>query len=269
MDVYEKKGYLKDNFRIFHLNDSKKREFQFHYHDFYKILIFIKGNVNYSVEGKTYPLSPYDTVLVSPGEIHRPVVLDNNNYERIILYISGQFLTKELKYCFERAKEHDSHVLRFSTVISGQLYDICRKITEAQENTDVYGRMLSEVKFLEFMIFLNRAVSLQNTQYIPRCFESKVQDITRYINENIKEDLTVDKIAAKFYLSRYHLMHIFKEETGCTLMSYITQKRLLSARSLIANGTSVTSACFEAGFKNYDSFLRAYKKSFNHTPKEK
>ncbi len=271
MDIYEKKGYLKDNFKIFHLTDNGKREFDFHYHDFYKVLIFLRGNVNYCVEGKTFSLSPYDIVLVGEGEIHRPIVLDDRDYERVIAYISPEFLESfsgtDLRLCFESVKAHDSNVVRIPAVRSGEIRDICAQLEELADDTEFGANLLLQAKFIEFMIRLNRAVINRNTEYIPKSANSKIQEITRYINENIKEELSIDAIANHFYLSRYHLMHLFKAGTGCTVHSYITQKRLLHARSLIQSGKSVTEACYESGFKNYDSFLRSYKNSFGITPK--
>ena len=70
------------------------------------------------------------------------------------------------------------------------------------------------------------------------------------------------------YLSRYHLMHLFKQATGYTIGNYITEKRLLLARDLLRSGTPVTSVCFDCGFKNYSTFSRAYKKYFESTPSD-
>ena len=36
-----KRGYLNEDFRYFHLKDNKNMEFELHYHDFDKIIIFI------------------------------------------------------------------------------------------------------------------------------------------------------------------------------------------------------------------------------------
>ena len=71
MGRYNKRGYLNSDFKIFHLTDQISTEFEFHYHEFHKITIFISGNVQYFVEGKTYPLQPYDIVLVNRNDIHR------------------------------------------------------------------------------------------------------------------------------------------------------------------------------------------------------
>ncbi len=271
MDIYEKKGYLKEKFKFFHLTDNGKREFEFHYHDFHKVLIFLRGNVNYCVEGKTYALAPYDIVLLQAGEIHRPMVLDNSDYERIIAYISPEFLESfagaNLKLCFDSLKERDTNVIRIPARLSGEIRDICAQL-EAEKAEDAFGAaLLRDIKLVELMIILNRAVISDTAEYIPKNADSKIRDITRYINENIKEELDIDSIANHFYLSRYHLMHMFKAGTGCTVHSYIIQKRLLCARALIQSGKSITEACYDSGFKNYDSFLRSYKKSFGTTPK--
>lgn len=72
MTGYEKRGYLNSDFRLFHLTDTKKQDFEYHYHDFDKIIIFIRGRVTYRIEGQAYELQPYDIVLVSHNDIHRP-----------------------------------------------------------------------------------------------------------------------------------------------------------------------------------------------------
>ena len=67
----EKTGYLKEDFRLFHINDQTKKDFSYHYHDFHKIIVFISGKVTYHIEGKAYHLKPRDILLVSQGAIHK------------------------------------------------------------------------------------------------------------------------------------------------------------------------------------------------------
>ena len=92
MEQYEKKGYLNSEFRLFHLTDQETKEVDYHYHDFDKITIFIRGKVNYMIEGRSYDLKPYDIVLVKQGDIHRLTVDNSCPYERIIVYISPNFM---------------------------------------------------------------------------------------------------------------------------------------------------------------------------------
>ena len=112
------RGYLSEDFRLFHLRDNGIQPVEFHYHTFHKIMVLLSGHVSYAIEGKSYTLEPGDIVLVSCGCLHRPLVSDKLPYERIILYISPAFLrslsspTCQLETCFLRAKKEFSFVLR-------------------------------------------------------------------------------------------------------------------------------------------------------------
>ena len=50
MSDYQQTGYLNTDFRMFHLTDTRLKPIAFHYHDFHKILIVLKGSVSYCVE---------------------------------------------------------------------------------------------------------------------------------------------------------------------------------------------------------------------------
>ena len=65
------RGYLTEEFRLFHLRDQKQLQLDYHYHPFDKIVIPLSGQVTYLVEGCTYYLRPWDILLVGRGEIHR------------------------------------------------------------------------------------------------------------------------------------------------------------------------------------------------------
>jgi AraC-like DNA-binding protein len=259
---------------MFHIIDRQRKDFAFHYHDFNKIIILISGNINYSIEGKNYILKPYDIILVNAGEIHRPSVLDNSDYERIIIYVSTQFLNSyqgkdyDLSYCFRRAKEEHSNVLRIPSIDKSKLYQVCLELEHSFNDQAFAKELYQKILFLEFMIQLNRTAISNRINYLDSAnANSKLIQIIEYINEHLVEEITIDSLAEHFYLSRYYLMHFFKEETGYTIGNYITEKRLLLAKSLVQSGCSATEACFQSGFKNYSTFSRAFKKAYHTIPK--
>jgi AraC-like DNA-binding protein/mannose-6-phosphate isomerase-like protein (cupin superfamily) len=274
MYKFEKFGYLDDDFKMFHLIDRQRRDFAFHYHDFCKVIIFLKGNVNFTIEGKNYTLKPYDILLINAGEIHRPQIVDNSEYERIIIYVSTQFLNTyaqrdyDLSNCFERARKEKSNVLRIHSLERSKLYQVCLELELSFTDNAFAKELYQRILFLEFMIQLNRTVIANHINYLDSAMGStKLLQILDYINEHLAEELTIDKLAERFYLNRYYLMHFFKEETGYTIGNYITEKRLLLAKNLVQNGSGVTEACYQSGFKNYSTFSRAFKKAFNTVPK--
>lgn len=272
---YEKRGYLHQNYRIFHLTDQCQQEFAYHYHDFNKILILLKGTVTYYIEGNSYVLSPYDIVLVKAGELHRPVVSGSGSYERIILYVSPDFLASyqqeqyDLGLCFSRAQKEQSGVLRMPSLKSSRLYQILGELEAGLSSQEYACELYQDVLFLEFLIHLNRAAFQDTLQFLPtQPGNDKILSVLSYLNGHLKEPLSVDSIADTFFLNKYYLMHAFKKETGYTLCQYLNLKRLLKGRELIRQGIPVTEACLLCGFGSYSAFSRAYKKQFGEAPRQ-
>lgn len=274
MDKYAKRGYLNSDFRLFHLVDNVKKEYEYHYHEFHKITIFIRGKVQYLIEGKTYELQPYDIVLVNRNDIHKIEVDPSIPYERIIVYISPSFIEAyqtedyDLSYCFQKAKEEHSNVLRVHSLEKSSLFKITNRMERSFSDTEYANSLYRQLLFLEFMIQLNRAAIKNRLDFLDDAlYNQKVVDIMHYINENLESALDIDTLAGKFYISRYYMMRLFKSETGYTINNYITYKRLLLARELILQGVPITEACFNSGFQNYSTFSRAYKSEFKESAK--
>lgn len=275
MNEYEKTGYLNSNFKIFHLIDKGMTPIDFHFHDFHKILLLMKGNVSYCVEGRTYDLKPDDIVFVPAGEVHRPILHDASTYERIIIYISKDYLntyrTKEydLANCLIEAHQKQSHVLRVPAFGTTKLGQIVRELEHSLDSNEYANALYHNLLFLEFMIQLNRVAIRNGVEYLTNSSSNKKMiDVIDYLNEHLTDDLSIDFLAETFYLSRYHLMHAFKEETGYTIGNYLSTKRLLLARDRIRQGEPITNVCYECGFRNYSTFSRAYKKNFGCSPRE-
>lgn len=272
---YEKQGYLVEDYRMFHLKDRTKREHQYHYHDFYKVLLFISGNATYIIEGKSYKLKPYDTVLVNQYDIHKPQVEYNAPYERIIFYISREYLDRhmddgeDLFYCFKYAKEKGSNVVRFPAIFNSRLMEIIRQMEENEREERFGARLLSKTLFMEYLILLNRAVAEEACSFERNAsYNQKTIDIITYINEHLDEELTIDDLAEHFYISRYYMMRLFKEETGYSIHQYIVEKRVLKAKLMMSSGISATKACFECGFRDYSTFSRAFRSKLGVNPSE-
>jgi len=115
-----KKGYLNEDFHFFNLKDQKKNEFETHYHDFNKIIVFISGQVTYIIEGKSYTLKPWDILLVGKNDLHLPIISSTTPYERIILWLNPLFLEEHNKdncnllNCFQLATEKKLNLIRLN-----------------------------------------------------------------------------------------------------------------------------------------------------------
>lgn len=274
--LYKKSGYLESDFKLFHLKDSFRQTFDFHYHDFHKILIFIEGSASYIVEGRQYDLLPFDMLLIRAGEIHKPVIHGSAVYERIILYLSPRFFTEnssestDLFHCFEIVKKRQSCLLRLKTALHAPLLTVAKELPAALQDHEFGADLYQKTKLLEYLILLNRTIQTRQVDYSPPATAHPVVlSVMEYINNHITEDLSIDTIAGSMFLNRSYIMHLFKAETGCTIGKYITEKRLFLAGQYRKQGCSVTEACYKSGFKNYASFYHASRKKRQNSRKIK
>lgn len=275
---YEKRGYLNEDFKIFYLEDLAAREIEYHYHDFDKILVFFKGNITYTIEGKAYSLIPGDIILVPQGDSHKVESNDDTVYERLVIYLSSQYLTGveengvSLRDCFLQVKERYSNVIRLNekgesslSVFAKQLRQTIRK-EEKKDFDSLYQRTI----LLQFLISLNRKMAEESIHFVDtnRC-NRKIIEIIQYINNHLTEEINIDSLSDSFYISKYHMMRQFKAETGYTIGNYINQKRLLYARDLLKLGEPVTKVYLDSGFRDHSTFVRAYKQLFHEVPSKR
>lgn len=269
--MYEKQGYLKDKYKIFHIKDRTDRDFSFHYHDFYKIVVFLEGKVTYSIEGKNYVLIPKDIVLVGRNEIHKPIVDPSCDYERIVVYLSQSFFSEasDLSECFEIAKKEHNNVLRLSATDFSKLTDLLL-ISRSASMTEGFGNgLISKIRLEEALLLISKSVVHNGFLYNGKIsYDTKMIEITDYINDHIDEELSVESLSSRFFVSRYYFMHKFKEYTGITVHRYILEKRILLTKELCEKGEQVTKACLRAGFKDYTTYLRAKKRFLSRLNEE-
>ena len=96
--------------------------------------------------------------------------------------------------------------------------------------------------------------------------DPRVVEWMAYLDRHMNEDLNMDQLAERFFVSKFHMMRLFKAQTGFTIHTYLLQRRLMAARHLIERGMRTTEACYRCGFRSYSSFTRAYAKHFGTSP---
>ena len=120
----------------------------------------------------------------------------------------------------------------------------------------------------DLLLLLNRqAHELENPKEAKEGL-SLYQNLLYYIEDHLEEDLTLEKLAAAFYVSKYHIAHVFKDSTGLSVHQYIMKKRLFACKNAIPDCENISDVYLQFGFKDYSSFYRAFKKEFGISPKE-
>ena len=266
---YEERGYLKEPFRLFHLADGRGEYIEYHYHAFHKIIILLAGKAGYAVEGERYELNPGDFVLVGRGSIHRPVVAAGDYYERMILYIAPEYLRSltagdcDPSECFRRAQETFQYVYRDEN--GSRVRPLFQALAETIRQGGYGAALLAQAQFTELMVEVNR-ICRAGHGVGASGGDSKVVSLLQYLNLHLAEPLSIDDLSARFYISKYHMMRRFRQETGYSIHGYLSEKRLLLAQQLLSRGASPSEVFTQVGYQDYSTFSRAYKKQFGRGP---
>ena len=159
-----KRGYLNEDFRLFHLKDSRAQKLDYHYHEFDKLILFLGGKVTYTVEGVTYFLKPWDILLVQHNMIHKPVIDPSEPYERVVVWLGRDWLTSRsdpgeaLDACFDSARQQGFHLLRTDAERRLHYMNIIGQLEEALRSEEFGARRLSDALCQQLLIGVNRDV---------------------------------------------------------------------------------------------------------------
>ena len=263
-----KRGYLYEDFRLFHTKDALGTDVEMHYHEFFKLLLLVSGTGSYIIEGRRYELRPRDVVLIGQHVPHKPEFAPGVLYERYIFFISAEFLER---FSTERCRLEEifrsTPVYRPSQPLSDRLFALVGAAEQELKSSAFGSPVLSRFYLTRLMAEIGRQRSQQIASVPPvRSKDDKILSLLRYIDAHISEEISIEALAEKFYFSQYHMMRRFREEVGVPIHVYISERRLLSARAMIAEGKSATEACFACGYGSYSAFARAYKKHFRCSP---
>ena len=264
------------NFEIFHYKEPRPDTVEVHHHDFYEVYFFLGGAVEYWVDGKTFRLEPGDLLLINPMELHRPIVAEGSKtYERIVLWISKEYLEKlstdsiDLTRCFDTSLPTHTNLIHPQTVERTALTTRLTELIRECYGNDLGNALYAHGLFLQFMVELNRlALSAPKPRTIKDDSSDLVSQVLTYINEHFSEELTLESIAGKFYVSKYHLSHAFSSEVGVSIYHYIILKRLTSACQMLLDGKAAKEVCACCGFSDYTSFFRAFKGEYGISPRD-
>ena len=221
-DQAKKEGYLQGNYRYFHLKDTEGSEHSFHFHEFAKVVLFRSGKVEYIIEQVSYNLLPGSILLVPHHAIHKAVIDPSVPYDRVVIYLDRRYLERSMMStgrleCFDRADVRGNCLLLPDAVRRHEIERTLEEYEEALTDQEPGADTIRDAVMTKLLIRIER-VSRLNEETEGSKGDGRQSGISRhgtdpglaelltYINESLREDLTVDALAARMCLSRYHFM---------------------------------------------------------------
>lgn len=236
-----------------------------HQHDCLEVLLSLTEGGSFFLMDNRYSLQKGTLIVLQDHVLHRSVAVDGD-YERYVLHIPRQTL-----------EEASSEKTDFLSVIKGnhclQLDDTAfRQIQSLMEqchaSSDEFGEdVLQNCAFFSLLVMLGRLLSETTLFSVPKDgLSASVRQAVDWINGHLSEGLSLETLAEHCYVTKYHLCRLFKAETGFTVVEYIIRQRLLRAATLLRAGESVQKAGEEAGFQNYNHFIRTFSRLMGISP---
>lgn len=270
METGKNDEMLRQDFQLSHNRDPYFRTMEFHAHDFLELYYFLDGSVTYYIEDQVYDLCPGDLLIIPAGKMHRPVIANEHAaYERMVLWITPQYFQNidspagDLQKNLQKVGEH-GYCVPFRGDETVFVTALLKKLLYMQKNDTDPKFCAGAVELYLWTIFRSYGVidttHRNETQVIPQ--------VIRYITEHFSEPLTLEDIAAEFFVSKSYLNRHFKAYTNSTVYAYIMALRLTHARRMLREGIPAVEAGRECGFSDYSTFYKAFKTQTGLSPQQ-
>ena len=235
-----------------------------HCHDGYEILYVSEGNGKYVIEGAEYPIRPR-TVLFAPPFSYHSLKLDSNaQYERYVLQFSVSDLTPAAQDFLTSLNKSLEGVGCYyaADALSPSIFSIFERFEYADGLPECERKEFKKLLTSEIVLLL----SVATRESIPRDEGELGARVIKYLNEHIDKDVSLDKLAKRFFVSKYYLCRAFKKHNGISIHGYVNHKRVMYAKQLIESGETASAAAYRVGFGDYSAFYRAYIKLIGRSP---
>jgi AraC-like DNA-binding protein len=257
-----------------HLISDSQFKMNYHMHDRFEIYFVVSGNVDFFVERNIYIVEPGDLLIINSHEIHKSLWKSSEDYERIIIefdpFILSPFcqLDYNLLGCFTQRPKGTKNRISLNDEQIQELHRLHNNFEMLGEKKKDGSETLKLLYLAELLVFVNGVFSAAGQADIRMKVPRKIIPILDYIDNNLDANLSLQEIAARFYLDKYYLSRLFMKITGINIHDYILSRRIFKAKELLRDGKSILETSQLSGFENYSTFIRAFKSQVGMLPRE-
>lgn len=248
-------------------------EYPVHWHNSIEILYVLKGKFYVTIDSDKYELVEKDIEIVNIDEAHSIVSRDKNNMI-LIFHIDPNFFEKYY---------NDIQNMFFYTNITddngqkGEEYDELRtflsRITcEAVQRQDNYDEAIEDILVKILYHLINNFHYLTSEREDLKENEEQLERyhrITKYIFNNYNDNITLQDIAKKEFLSTHYLSHEIKDTTGYSFTDLLNLTRVDEAlKFLLDTDKTISEISEEVGFSHTRYLNKHFKIQFKCSPSQ-
>lgn len=243
-----------------------------HFHQFYELCVFLDEHAGHLINGAWHDLKCCDIVAIRPSLLHKTSYPEGRPSRRLIINFSIPALPSALEPYMRAIYsifDGDVPIYRFEGRSKQLVFEKLNEIYYLSQSPNELSDLAIHHKFIEFLsqIYLHRDKNVYMDRADFDNVTNKIYGITAYIHNNYTENLSLDFLSRKFYISGYYLSHQFKRVIGFTLTDYIQMTRVRNAQTLLlTTDLPITDIAFQSGFTSFSQFNRAFNKFLKLSP---
>lgn len=244
-----------DEFSIYHFSGNHWDDI-FYFPKNYQIGLIREGQGTFTIGQNEYPLGQNDTYFIRPDLVHKGKPDPQIGWAVSVLNFKAQLIEElEAQGAQLSIFQHFQSAKPLREAVSKLLQHFEVEVTPEEAKNLVYN-------------FLVENSDNETPSYNSAKNQDAIQRARRYIDAHYKSKFSLDDLANEAFLSKFHLLRLFKQEVGIAPYAYQLQLKLNEARKLIFQKKSLTEVAYELGFNDQAHFINTYKKYAELTPGE-
>lgn len=252
--------YSSDSMAIFKSSMRMVGEYEF---SSYSFIIPTGKMPPFFVDNKKFIMYNDKIFPVNPGQLLKST-FEQNVDSFYAIHIDSEFIREIAK----AVSNHSQIFFRNESAISGKSVEILIKkfIFEYTHKQSGYKLMLQSISTELSVEILRQSIVDYNNESV---YKNDIKKAVAFLEERYQDNITLDDIAREVNISPYHLLRVFKSETGKTPFEFLTDIKIQNAKRLMGNKkfnmTEISGLC---GFSNASHFSFVFKKKTGFTPSQ-
>lgn len=240
-------------------------------HPFCELVFVNEGTLQVRSEKFSGTLSKGGFILHGANEVHALACSKTVETSLIIIGFECRnetlsFFTEKPVYLSESEIKQLARIVKegrnvFAPPYDVPVYDMIKKKEQVFGSEQILRSLLET-----FLIGLIRKYALSQASEEAEEVDFKISEIVEYVDDNFTEKMTLDELAFLFHTNRSTLCKEFRIATGKTVVGYIIDKKVESAKRLLAGKKSITQIADELRFESVPYFCKFFKKYAGVTP---
>ena len=243
-----------------------------HSHAYYEMIFIRSGNLQYLIGTRRYRVQRGDILLLRPGVSHRPLFPEKltEKYDRVVIWLSAACNDMlRANWPFLAELDRLPCVLRNSDISAESLAWFEKTFRRGVKESEKAAPGWQAVVFANTLELVTAMYSSFFGGNVPKPVEEKpelLDELMSYVEGRLAEHINLEDTARYFHVSESTISQLFRKRMGVSYYRYVTQRRLIAAKTMIAEGMNLERVAEAVGFTDYSSFYRAFKQEYGISP---